>query len=82
MTTVPITPGTIQIPPDGQPIVTLADGQTTGGYPRIGQVITADLPILGQLKANDSISFQKIDVEDAIDLFKAKTNLMKQLLGV
>lgn len=82
MTTAPITPGTIQIPPDGQPIVTLADGQTTGGYPRIGQVITADLPILGQLKANDSISFQQIDVEDAIDLFKAKTNLMKQLLGV
>lgn len=80
MTTAPITPGTIQIPPDGQPIITLADGQTTGGYPRIGQVISADLSILGQLKANDSISFQKIDVDDAIDLFRAKTNLMKQLL--
>lgn len=82
MTTAPITPGTIQIPPDGQPIITLADGQTTGGYPRIGQVITADLPILGQLKANDSISFQKIGVDDAIDLFKAKTNLMNHLLGI
>lgn len=82
MTTAPITPGTIQIPPDGQPIITLADGQTTGGYPRIGQVITADLPILGQLKANDSISFQKIGVDDAIDLFKAKTNLMNHLLDL
>lgn len=82
MTTAPITPGTIQIPPDGQPIITLADGQTTGGYPRIGQIITADLSILGQLKANDSISFQCINVDDAIDLFKAKTNLMNHLLGI
>ncbi|AUD78167.1 urea amidolyase [Kangiella profundi] len=82
MTTAPITPGTIQIPPDGQPIITLADGQTTGGYPRIGQVITADLSILGQLKANDSISFQCIDVDDAIDLLNAKTNLLKQFLYV
>lgn len=80
MTTAPITAGTIQIPPDGQPIITLADGQTTGGYPRIGQVITADLPILGQLKANDSISFQCVDVDDAIELLKAKTNLMKHLV--
>ncbi|ACV25980.1 5-oxoprolinase subunit C family protein [Kangiella koreensis] len=82
MTTAPITPGTIQIPPDGQPIITLADGQTTGGYPRIGQVITADLPILGQLKANDSISFQPVDIDDAIELLKEKTNLMEQLLDV
>ncbi len=82
MTTAPITAGTIQIPPDGQPIITLADGQTTGGYPRIGQVITADLPILGQLKANDSVSFQRIDIDDAIELLKAKTNLLKQFLDV
>lgn len=82
MTTTPITPGTIQIPPDGQPIITLADGQTTGGYPRLGQVITADLPVLGQLKANDSVSFQRIDIDDAIELLKAKTNSLKQFLDV
>lgn len=81
MTTAPITAGTIQIPPDGQPIITLADGQTTGGYPRIGQVITADLSILGQLKANDSISFQEIDIQEAIDLLSTKNNLINRLLN-
>ncbi|MBD3652609.1 biotin-dependent carboxyltransferase family protein [Kangiella sp.] len=81
MTTAPITPGTIQIPPDGQPIITLADGQTTGGYPRIGQVITADLPILGQLKANDSISFQEIDVKGALNFLSQKYNLINRLFN-
>ncbi|MBD3666787.1 MAG: biotin-dependent carboxyltransferase [Kangiella sp.] len=81
LTTAPITAGTIQIPPDGQPIITLADGQTTGGYPRIGQIITADLSILGQLKANDSISFQCIEVDDAIKLLADKTNRLSSSLG-
>lgn len=80
MTTVPITPGTIQIPPDGQPIVTLADGQTTGGYPRIGQVITTDLAVLGQLKANDSISFQAIKHEEAHALLQSRQAILQQLV--
>lgn len=80
MTTVPITPGTVQIPPDGQPIITLADGQTTGGYPRIGQVITADLPVLGQLKANDSVSFQQIEVDDAMRILTQRAQLISHLL--
>lgn len=80
MTTAPITSGTIQIPPDGQPIITLADGQTTGGYHRIGQVITADLPVLGQLKANDSISFQEININKALDLLSQKTDFISQLV--
>jgi KipI family sensor histidine kinase inhibitor len=42
-------PGCIQVPPDGQPIVVLADGPTTGGYPKIATVVTADLPRLAQL---------------------------------
>ena len=42
-------PGSIQVPPDGQPIVMLNDGPTTGGYPKIATVITADLPLLAQL---------------------------------
>jgi KipI family sensor histidine kinase inhibitor len=41
-------PGSIQVPPDGQPIVMLADGPTTGGYPKIATVVTADLPLLAQ----------------------------------
>ena len=46
-----VAPGSIQIPGDGQPIVLLADRQTTGGYPKIANVISADIPALGRLKA-------------------------------
>lgn len=42
-------PGSIQVPPDGRPIVMLADGPTTGGYPKIATVIASDLPRLAQL---------------------------------
>jgi biotin-dependent carboxylase-like uncharacterized protein len=52
-----VMPGTVQLPPDGQPIVLLADAQTHGGYPRIGHVIGADLHRLAQLRANDTVRF-------------------------
>jgi len=81
MTTAPITPGTIQMPTDGQPIITLADGQATGGYPRVGQVITTDLSVLGQLKANDSISFQEIDLIDALNLLCQKNDFINRLFN-
>jgi allophanate hydrolase subunit 2 len=42
-------PGSIQVPPDGQPIVMLADGPTTGGYPKIATVVSRDLPLLARL---------------------------------
>jgi biotin-dependent carboxylase-like uncharacterized protein len=53
----PVMPGTLQLPPDGQPIVLLADAQTHGGYPRIGHVIGADLQRLAQLRPNDRVQF-------------------------
>lgn len=53
-----IVPGTIQITNEGQPIILLADAQTTGGYYRIANIIDEDLDILGQLKPGDKISFQ------------------------
>jgi len=53
----PVAPGTVQLPPDGQPIVLLADAQTHGGYPRIGHVIRADWPRLAQLRAGDAVRF-------------------------
>ncbi len=45
--------GTVQLPPGGAPIVLMADGQTTGGYPRIGEVASVDLPLIAQLKPGD-----------------------------
>ncbi|MGC8140626.1 KipI antagonist, partial [Salmonella enterica] len=57
--------GTIQVPPDGNPIVLLADRQTTGGYPKIGQVATVDLPYMAQLKPGDKIKFVEVSHEEA-----------------
>jgi 5-oxoprolinase (ATP-hydrolysing) subunit C len=61
----PVAPGTIQLPPDGQPIVLLADAQTVGGYPRLGHVIAADLPRLAQWRAGDTLRFVAVDVAAA-----------------
>lgn len=53
----PVFPGTVQLPPDGQPIVLLADAQSHGGYPRIAHAIRADWPKLAQLRPGDALSF-------------------------
>ena len=58
-------PGCVQAPPDGRPIVMLADGPTTGGYPKIATVITADLPRLAQLVPGDRLRFAAVSVEGA-----------------
>jgi len=57
--------GTIQVPSDGQPIVLMADRQTTGGYPRIANVISADIPLLAQKKAGDTIGFREVKLDEA-----------------
>jgi len=53
----PVAPGTIQVPPSGKPIVLMADHQTIGGYPRIASVITADLPLLAQAAPGQRLRF-------------------------
>src|SRR5688572_1039398 len=58
--------GAIQVPSSGQPILLLADRATTGGYATIANVITADLPIAGQLAPGDWIQFDPVNREDAI----------------
>lgn len=61
----PVAPGTIQLPPDGGPIVLLADAQTVGGYPRLGHVISADLPRMAQLRAGDAVHFIAVGPAEA-----------------
>jgi allophanate hydrolase subunit 2 len=68
MTSSGLLPGSIQIPPDGLPIVSSVDGQTIGGYPRIANVISADLFALGQLVAGDQISFTYVDINQAHEI--------------
>ena len=62
---VPVLPGTVQIPPDGMPIMLLADAQTIGGYPVLGHVIAADLPIAGQLRPGDTVRWKRVTLEEA-----------------
>jgi antagonist of KipI len=62
----PVCPGSVQVTPDGQCIVLGVDGQTIGGYPKIAQVIQADLDLLGQLRPGQAIQFKKITLEEAI----------------
>ncbi len=57
--------GSIQIPGDGRPIVLLAEHQTTGGYPKIGAVISADLPALGRLGSGSRIAFERVTLDEA-----------------
>ena len=61
----PVFPGTLQLPPDGQPILLLADAQTHGGYPRIGHAIRADWPRLAQLRPGDSLRFVRCNAQQA-----------------
>ncbi|HJZ32225.1 MAG TPA: biotin-dependent carboxyltransferase family protein [Hyphomicrobiaceae bacterium] len=60
-----IAPGTVQVPGNGLPIVLLADRQTTGGYPKIATVISADLAALGRLTPGQQVRFQRVDIEAA-----------------
>lgn len=62
-------PGTIQLPANGQPIILMHDGQTTGGYPRIGKVIEADLGRLAQIPPKGNLNFRIVKEAEARQLF-------------
>lgn len=73
--------GSIQVPANGQPIILVADRQTTGGYTKIGNVITADLHKLAQMTFLDKVLFQEIKIEEAQKLaidYKNKFDLIKK----
>lgn len=71
--------GGIQVPLNGQPIILMADRQTTGGYARIGTIITADIPKVSQLPPGGKIRFQPITVEEAETLLKQEQRLLSCL---
>jgi len=74
-----VAPGTIQVPPDGNPIVLMADAQTLGGYPRIGHVASADLPLLAQLAPGDGIRFSPTTLDEAHALLHASERALALL---
>jgi len=63
-----VAPGTIQVPPNGQPILLLGDCQTIGGYPKMAHVITVDLAIAAQLRPGDRVRFSEVAMADAYRL--------------
>jgi allophanate hydrolase subunit 2 len=60
-----ISMGTVQVPGDGQPIILMADRQTSGGYTRIANVITVDLTLLAQMRPGDTLRFRETTIEKA-----------------
>jgi len=71
--------GGIQVPDNGEPIILMADRQTTGGYTRIGTVISVDLPLLAQALPGRIVQFKSISVEEAQMLYRKKAKLYKFL---
>lgn len=77
-----ILPGTIQLPPSGQPVVQMADANTCGGYPKLGVVIEADLSKLGQVQLGKKIRFVCVSPEQAIQAMEADRSLISAIRGL
>lgn len=69
--------GSLQVPSNGQPIILMADSQTTGGYTTIGRVITADLWKVAQLPVGGKITFEKVTLEEAVNSLKEQELFLK-----
>jgi antagonist of KipI len=72
-----IVPGSIQVPGDGQPIIILGE-TVTGGYRKIATVISADLPLTGQIKPGDKIQFQAVTLKDAYRLLRDQQDMIEE----
>lgn len=70
--------GAIQIPSNGRPMIMLADRQTTGGYTKIGAVISVDIPLLVQKRPGDEITFQKVELLEAQVLYREREEKRKE----
>jgi allophanate hydrolase subunit 2 len=78
-----VIPGTIQVPPSGQPIILMGDAQTTGGYPRIGVVIRADLWKLAQAPLGGMLRLVRVDAAEALQAWTLqKRHLMQMTQGL
>jgi antagonist of KipI len=71
--------GSLQVPPSGVPILLMADRQTTGGYPKIATVITADLPLAGQLAPGDWIEFVVCSPDEALTALRERETALQEV---
>ena len=71
--------GAVQVPPDGQPIILFVEHQTTGGYPKPANVISADFRRLGQLRPRDQVRFERVTIEQALRLLQEQERWLYSL---
>ena len=71
--------GAVQVPPGGEPIVLFVDHQTTGGYPKIANVISADLWRLGQLRPRDRVRFELVAMDEAHEALRRQERIVESL---
>lgn len=74
-------PGTVQLPASGKPYLLGPDAQTTGGYPRIAQIIRADRHLIGQLRPGSRVQFVQTTTERATEIYREKLSLLTPWLG-
>lgn len=74
--------GAIQVPQDGQPIILFVDQQTTGGYPKIANIIAADMHRIGQLRPRDEVRFAEVSLEDAVETLRQQERWLKEIFFV
>jgi antagonist of KipI len=69
------------VPASGQPILLMADRQTTGGYPKIASVISADISVAGQLGPGDTITFVECSTQEALAALIAQERSLMAVSG-
>jgi biotin-dependent carboxylase-like uncharacterized protein len=72
--------GAVQVPPDGRPIILFVEHQTTGGYPKIANVIAADLAAVGQLRPRDTVRFERVTLDSALALLGRQEEWLHSLV--
>jgi biotin-dependent carboxylase-like uncharacterized protein len=73
--------GAIQVPQNGRPIILFVDQQTTGGYPKIANLIAADLHRVGQLRPGDDVQFELIEPSEAVRLLRRQEELLQEAIA-
>jgi antagonist of KipI len=76
----PVCPGSVQVTRDGQCVVLGVDGQTIGGYPKVAQVVAADLDLLGQLRPGDRVSLERVGMGEAEGLYRRRRAVLGEWL--
>ena len=72
-------PGAIQVPEGGQPIVIMGDGPTTGGYPKPGVVVSADLRLVAQARPGTRVRFVPTTIREAVDALRAWEETLRRM---